>query len=104
MKVGGVMTQSPADHLLSGLPMTSRRSILRGALVGASAFAVPAALAACGKSGDSGTSGSTNKTVSFGSNYSDDIPKKAIGDVMAKMQSDKGYTVKINTVDHNSFQ
>jgi multiple sugar transport system substrate-binding protein len=98
------MTQSPADHLLGGLPMTSRRSILRGALVGASAFAVPAALAACGKSDNSSGSGTTNKNVSFGSNYSDDVPKKAIADVMAKMQSDKGYTVKINTVDHNSFQ
>jgi multiple sugar transport system substrate-binding protein len=74
--------------------MTSRRSILRGALAGASAFAVPAALAACGKSDTgSGSGGSTNKNVTFGSNYSDDVPKKAIADVMAKMQSDKGYTV-----------
>jgi multiple sugar transport system substrate-binding protein len=100
------MTQSPAEHLLGGVPTTSRRSVLRtSALLGASAFAVPAALAACGNgSGGSGSGGSGNKNVSFGSNYSDDIPKKAIADVMAKFQTDKGYTVKINTVDHNSFQ
>jgi multiple sugar transport system substrate-binding protein len=80
---------------------------LRGTALGAGAFAVPAALAACGSSSDSGsgnTSGSTNKNVAFGSNYSDDVPKKAIADTLAKFQTDKGYTVKTNTVDHNSFQ
>jgi multiple sugar transport system substrate-binding protein len=98
------MTQSPPDQPLStALPMTSRRSLLRGALIGAGAFAVPAALAGCGSSSNSSSS-SNNKNVSFGSNYSDDIPKKAIADVLAKFQTDKGYTVKINTVDHNSFQ
>ncbi|HKT01721.1 MAG TPA: extracellular solute-binding protein [Rugosimonospora sp.] len=84
----------------------SRRSLLRGAALGAGALAVPAALAACGssKSGSSGTSGTTNKTVSFGSNYSDAVPKKAVADVMAKFHTDKGFTVNVNTVDHNSFQ
>ncbi|MEN3304323.1 MAG: multiple sugar transport system substrate-binding protein [Micromonosporaceae bacterium] len=89
------------------LPLMSRRSLLRGAVVGASAFAVPAALAACGSSssgGSSGGSGTVNKNVSFGSNYSDAVPKKALGDVMAKFQTDKGFTVAVNTVDHNSFQ
>src|SRR5215475_2526277 len=106
MKVEGVMTQSPAEHLLGGAPTTSRRSVLRtSALLGASAFAVPAALAGCGGgSGNSSGSGSTNKNVTFGSNYSDATPKKAIADVIAKFQTDKGYTVKTNTVDHNSFQ
>src|SRR5581483_1220289 len=105
---GGVMKQSlPHQSSLSGLPLLSRRSLLRGAALGASAFAVPAALAACGsssKSGSGGTSGTTNKTVIFGSNYSDAVPKKAVADVMAKFQTDKGFTVNVNTVDHNSFQ
>jgi multiple sugar transport system substrate-binding protein len=82
----------------------SRRTVLRGAALGASAFAVPAAIASCGSGGSSGTGSSTNKNVTFGSNYSDATPKKAIADVIAKFQSEKGYTVKVNTVDHNSFQ
>jgi multiple sugar transport system substrate-binding protein len=89
------------------LPMLSRRSLLRNAVVGASAFAVPAALAGCGSSKGSssgGNSGTTNKSVSFGSNYSDDVPKKGLADVLAKFQTDKGFKVTTNTVDHNSFQ
>jgi multiple sugar transport system substrate-binding protein len=94
------MTQSPADHPLGAL---SRRSMLRGAVVGAGALAVPAALAGCGSSSKSG--GSTkSKNLTFGSNYSDAVPKKAIASVIDQFQSSKGYTVKVNTVDHNSFQ
>ena len=48
--------------------------------------------------------GTTNKTVTFGSNYSDDVPKKAFADTLAKFDTEKGYTTKVNTVDHNSFQ
>jgi multiple sugar transport system substrate-binding protein len=80
----------------------TRRSILRGAALGAAGLAVPAALAACDKpdEGGSGGSGSGGGTVTFGSNYSDEVPKKAIADVLAK----SGQDVKINTVDHNTFQ
>src|SRR5882724_8779864 len=98
------MTQSPPDQPLGKLPAVSRRSMLQGALIGASAFAVPAALAGCSSGSKSSNTTVTNKNVTFGSNYSDDVPKKAFGDMIAKFQTDKGYTVKINTVDHNSFQ
>jgi multiple sugar transport system substrate-binding protein len=97
------MTQTPAGHPMGSLPMLSRRSMLRGTVIGAGAFAVPAALAACGGGGSSSSS-SGSKTVTFGSNYSDDIPKKALADVVAKFKADKGSTAKVNTVDHNSFQ
>jgi multiple sugar transport system substrate-binding protein len=76
--------------------------MLRGTVLGAGAFAVPAALAACGSSkssSSSGTSGGGNVTI--GSNYSDAVPKKAFADTIAKFT---GATTKINTVDHNSFQ
>src|SRR2546430_14655299 len=98
------MTLSPPDEpLKSGFPTVSRRTMLRGAVLGAGAFAVPAVLAACGSSKSSTSSGSTaaTGTVTIGSNYSDDVPKKAFGDMMAKIS---GVTPKINTVDHNSFQ
>src|SRR5689334_16225111 len=98
---------SPVLPSTAGEPMAhslSRRAVLRGTMLGAGALAVPAALAACG-GGSSGSSGDTsNKNVSFGSNYSDEVPKKAFGDTVAKFDSTKGYTTKINTVDHNSFQ
>jgi multiple sugar transport system substrate-binding protein len=98
------MTRSPSASPF-GLPAVNRRSLLRGAVLGASAFAVPAALAACGgdKGSNTGT-GTVDKNVTFGSNYSDDIPKKALGDVLAKYQTQNSATVKVNTVDHNSFQ
>ena len=81
----------------------SRRSLLRGTLLGAGALAVPAAFAGCGTSSPSG--GATiDKNVTFGSNYSDEVPKKAFADTLAKFDSTNGFTTKINTVDHNSFQ
>src|SRR5438309_2005957 len=77
----------------------SRRSLLRGTVLGAGALAVPSLLAACG-----GSSGSGSKTVTFGSNYSDAIPKAGLANVMSTYEKKSGKTVKINTVDHNTFQ
>src|SRR5689334_8335180 len=82
----------------------SRRAVLSGTMLGAGALAVPAALAGCGSSSGSSGGDTSNKTVTVGSNYSDAVTKKAVGDVIAKFDSSKGYTTKINTVDHNSFQ
>jgi multiple sugar transport system substrate-binding protein len=82
----------------------SRRTVLRGTLLGAGALAVPAALAGCGDDKKPSGGDATNKTVTFGSNYSDDVPKKAFADTLAKFDSSKGFTTKVNTVDHNSFQ
>jgi multiple sugar transport system substrate-binding protein len=79
-------------------PGLSRRSLLRGAALGAGAFAVPAALVACEKPSTSG--GGANQEVTFGSNYSDAVPKQALADVLAA----SGVNVKVNTVDHNTFQ
>src|SRR5262245_17672832 len=79
-------------------PALSRRTLLRGAALGAGAFAVPAALVACEK--PSSTGGGANQEVTFGSNYSDAVPKQALADVLAA----SGVNVKVNTVDHNTFQ
>ncbi len=79
------------------LPNFTRRNVLRGLAIGAGALAIPAAVAACGAK-PSSTSGSN--TVTFGSNYSDEVPKKALAESLAK----SGLDVKINTVDHNTFQ
>lgn len=78
----------------------SRRTLLRGAAVGAGAVTLPALLTACG-----GGPGGDGKTISLGSNASDPIPKKAFADAFKAYagQSDSR-KVKVNTVDHNTFQ
>lgn len=53
----------------------SRRTLLRGAAVGAGAVTLPALLTACG-----GGPGGDGKTINLGSNASDPIPKKAFAD------------------------
>src|SRR2546430_5948820 len=83
--VGGVMTQSPSPSQLS------RRSVLRGAAVGAGVISVPGLLAACGNSGGTGgSSGGGSQTISMGSNYSDPKPKQAIADMIAAYQTKSG--------------
>ncbi|MCA2226840.1 ABC transporter substrate-binding protein [Nonomuraea aurantiaca] len=86
--------------MVQRLPI-SRRNLLLGA---AATFGVPAVLAGCGSSQPAppgGKSSGNLGTVTLGSNASDEIPKKSLETVL------KGFTqaqVKINTVDHNTFQ
>jgi multiple sugar transport system substrate-binding protein len=91
----------------------SRRLLLKRAAGTTAALALPGALAACGddepaKTSTGGGGGGGAKadvgTVSFGSNASDAVPKKAYEQVFAGFQSSTGGTVKVNTVDHNTFQ
>src|SRR2546429_1405764 len=83
----------------------SRRSVLRGAAVGAGVVTLPGLLAACSSSGgSSGSSGGAKQTIGLGSNYSDPQPKKGIQDTMDAYQKKSGNTVKINTVSHNDYQ
>ncbi|MFD8195739.1 ABC transporter substrate-binding protein [Streptomyces wuyuanensis] len=79
----------------------SRRNVLRGAAAGAGAVTLPALLAACG-----GGPGGDGKTVTMGSNASDPVPRKAFAEAFGAYakQSAEGRKVKVNTVDHNTFQ
>ncbi|AYG84349.1 Multiple sugar-binding protein [Streptomyces hundungensis] len=92
---GSVAPGGVAGHRMS------RRNLLRGAAIGAGAVALPSLLAAC----DSGP-GSDPKTIRLGSNSSDAVPKKAFADAFAayQKQSKEGRSIKVNTVDHNTFQ
>ena len=82
----------------------------RRMFLGASAAALGTlGLAACGGSSSSSSSGSAsggNATgpVTFGSNASDDVPKKAFEATFAAYKASGGGDVKVNTVDHNTFQ
>jgi multiple sugar transport system substrate-binding protein len=91
----------------------SRRVLLKRVAGTTAALALPGALAACGdddsaKSGSSGGGGGGAKesvgTVTFGSNASDPVPKKAYEQVFAGFKTATGGDVKVNTVDHNTFQ
>lgn len=92
---GSVAPGSVAGHRMS------RRNLLRGAAAGAGAIALPSLLAACGSG-----PGGDGKTIHLGSNSSDPVPKKAFADAFAayEAQSKDGRKIKVNTVDHNTFQ
>lgn len=92
---------------VSGAVM-GRRGLLKTAALGAgAAFGLPALLAACGSDSEGGSTSTSaaSGTVTFGSNASDPVPKKALEDVLAGFKTaNPGITVAVNTVDHNTFQ
>ncbi|GIH96480.1 ABC transporter substrate-binding protein [Planobispora siamensis] len=79
--------------------------MLRGSLLGAAAFGVPAILAGCSNPAEQaapgGTASAGGGTVTLGSNASDEVPKKSLETVVKSFTQAQ---VKINTVDHNTFQ
>ncbi|MFI5911516.1 ABC transporter substrate-binding protein [Dactylosporangium sp. NPDC051541] len=80
----------------------SRRTVLGGAMAGFGGVAATSLLAACGSDDDSKDTGNATGDVTFGSNYSDNVPKTAMANVISGYAN--GKNVKVNTVDHNSFQ
>lgn len=76
-----------------------RRKVVGGFLgLGAAAVAAPL-LTACGSG-----AAADPKTVTFGSNGADAVPKKAYTAVTKAFTTKSGLTVKTNTVDHDTFQ
>ena len=99
--------QSEIEYLSRLVPSSvsgvSRRGFLKaGALGVGGAAGLSALLTACGGGSDSG--GGSTGTVTFGSNQSDAVPKKAYATMLANAGKTAGLDVKINTVDHNTFQ
>jgi multiple sugar transport system substrate-binding protein len=78
----------------------SRRTVLRGSLLGAATLGVPASLIGCTNPKQDTSAG----TVTFGSNYSDAVPKQGLAATMKAFEQSSKNTVKINTVDHVTFQ
>lgn len=70
-----------------------RRTLLKG-MLGAGALA---GLAGCGSS----DSGDASGRITFGSNFSDEVPKEALA---AVVDAYKGGDVALNTVEHGAFQ
>jgi multiple sugar transport system substrate-binding protein len=98
---GGTMPETTAPQPGGFAP--SRRSILKGAAVGAAGVAGLPLLAACtGASSNGGGGGSTSTTL--GSSASDPVPKAAIAAMVSAFQKKSGDKVTINTKSHNDFQ
>src|SRR5687768_15266217 len=93
------------------MTMVSRRTLLKGFGGAVGAAALPAALVGCGSDDDPAESGGGGGggaqevgTVSIGSNASDPVPKASYEKVFAAFKTKTGGDVKVNTVDHNTFQ
>ena len=87
----------------------SRRSLITGLGLGALGLISAPALAACssgsgGGAGGSGGGGGGGGSMTFGSNGSDPVPKKAYASLVAAYMAKSKAKVTINTSDHNSFQ
>jgi len=100
--------ESTGSSSESGLPAT-RRNLLKGVAGAAGLAAVSGGLlTACGGSKKKSSSASTGpvagSTVTFGSNYSDPAVKTAFATLTAGATAATKVQVKINTVDHNTFQ
>jgi len=87
----------------TGLSM-NRRTLLKGAGIGAFGLMSASALAACTGTTTGGGSGSNSTTTTVGSNYSDPTPKSAFGAVTSAFEKKSRDTLKVNTVSHNDFQ
>ena len=101
--------------------LITRRRVLGGLAGVAGLAAAPSLLAACGPSGrnvrcrpgaasqpapggSAPPAASLAGEVTLGSNYSDAIPKAAMQAAADSFTADTGIPVKINTVDHGTFQ
>ncbi len=104
----------------------SRRTVLKGMAGAAGLVSIPAIIAAC--SSPAATSAPSEApsaapseappsvapseappsvapgAITLGSNYSDPVPKKVFQDIIDTFTSQTGITVKVNTVDHGTFQ
>ena len=93
------------DRREVGNPTLSRRGLFAGGLAGAAALYGLTAGGAAARSLSPALRGALAAgTVSFGSNGSDPVPKKAYANVFKAFTKKSGIDVKVNTVDHNTFQ
>ena len=102
----------------------SRRTVLKGVAGVAGLATVPAIIAACSSPAAStapsaapsaaapsaaapsaaAPSAATGGETTLGSNYSDQLPKGVLAGIVDSFTKETGITVKINTVDHTTFQ
>jgi multiple sugar transport system substrate-binding protein len=88
-------------------PVT-RRTVLKGIVGAAGLVSIPAIIAACSSTGSSGAPGAAGSagigTVSIGSYHTDPGEPEGMAAVNAAFTTATGIAVKMNTVDHSTFQ
>ena len=109
---------------LEGQRPITRRQVLKGGAAVAALGGASAILAACGNSAASAAPSAAAPSaaapsaeapsaeapsqavgaITFGSNYSDDVPKKAMQAVVDAFTAKTGIAVAVNTVEHGKFQ
>jgi multiple sugar transport system substrate-binding protein len=94
---------SPAAEVGNHL-MSRRRLLYSGAAGAAAAYGLTASGATAKSLARVAQRLALAGTVTVGSNYSDPVPKKAMAAVFDKFAKTSGTDVKVNTVDHNTFQ
>jgi multiple sugar transport system substrate-binding protein len=94
---------SPKPDAADG-PALTRRTLLVGGAAAGAALLYGAGPAGAMRNLPGAFRRASAGTVSFGSNASDAVPKKAYANVMANFTKKTGIGVKVNTVDHNTFQ
>jgi multiple sugar transport system substrate-binding protein len=106
----------------------SRRTVLKGMAGAAGLVSIPAIIAACSstaataspsaaapsaaapsaaapsEAAPSAVASVATGSLTLGSNLSDDVPKKALQQIVDAFTAKTGITVKINTIDHTTFQ
>ncbi len=113
-------TPRPPSSATSGTPNLTRRDVLKGIAGVAGVASVPTLLAACGTGASPSAAPSSAAPsgapsvapssaapiggITLGSNYSDQVPKDAMQAIADAFTKETGLTVKINTVDHGTFQ
>jgi multiple sugar transport system substrate-binding protein len=87
--------------------IVTRREFLGGVAAVTGLAIAPSIIAACAPAGGAspGASGPVaGGNVTLGSNASDAVPKAGLKKIVDKFVADSGVQVKINTVDHGTFQ
>jgi multiple sugar transport system substrate-binding protein len=98
-------TRHTPEQVEVGERLLTRRGLLSGGAAGlAAVYGVTAGTGTAARLPRWMMSRSASGTVTFGSNYSDPVPKAALKAALDRFTKISGISVKINTVDHNTFQ
>jgi multiple sugar transport system substrate-binding protein len=100
--IAGVGGLAAASALLAACSSSSSNSPAASAAGGGGAAS--AAAPSTGGGGAASAAASLSGEVTLGSNYSDEVPKKAMQAAADSFKAKTGINVKINTVDHGTFQ
>jgi ABC-type glycerol-3-phosphate transport system substrate-binding protein len=101
--LGGISAFIAACTSSNSTPSPTAAATAASVAPTAAATAAGSPSAAASGSPSAAASGASGN-VTLGSNYSDPVPKGVLANIVNTFQTQTGSTVKVNTVDHNTFQ